>query len=197
MEKWKDIVGYEGCYQVSNYGRVRSGRRVNSYGRVVPAKLRKQTINKNGYAYVGLSKHGLRKNMTVHRLVAFAFVDNPKGYSTVNHKDENKLNNNSSNLEWMPLAENLRYGTHDARAMKNKPDMHGAKHFNYGRRGSNAATHKGRVIAINKYDPSILLEFDTAATASRELHISSGRICDAINGKAKSCGGYYWRRLDE
>lgn len=198
MELWKDVIGYEGLYQVSNKGNVRSLQRINCYGRTVPAKVRKICINKkNGYAYVNLSKYGKRKNIALHRLVAFAFVDNPNGYETVNHKDENKLNNTSDNLEWMSLADNLRYGTHDERARKNRPDMSGKNHFNYGLRGSRAKTHKGRVYAISKKDPSIRLEFDTAATASRELNLSSGQLCDAINGKAKSCGGYYWGRINE
>lgn len=134
--------------------------------------------------------------MSVHRLVAAAFVQRKDGANTVNHIDEDKQNNAASNLEWLTLSDNLNYGTHNTRAKANKKYHSGAEHPNYGLRGSEAHTHKGRVIAVSKSDPTKRLEFDTAATASRTLGLSSGRICDAINGKAKSCGGYYWSRCD-
>lgn len=196
MEIWKDIKGYEGIYQVSNIGRVRAVDRVNCYGRTCRGTLRKQNKNKNGYMYVNLSRGGKARNYCVHRLVATAFVDNPEQKPTVNHKNENKLDNRASNLEWMTLQENLAYGTHIERATRNKPDMSGPKHFNYGKRGAESHTHKGRVIGISITDPNNIIEFDTAATASRALGCSSGRLCEAINGKRKSYGGYYWRRTN-
>lgn len=195
MEIWKDIVGYEGLYQVSNLGNVRSLDRISPIGRKVRGRVRRQTLNnRNGYCYVSLCKNGSAKNYSVHRLVAMAFVENPDGKNTVNHINEIKTDNRSVNLEWMSLPENLRYGTHDERARKNKRDISGAKHPNFSRYGANAMTHKGKVIGVKKDDPTNVIVFDTAATASRALHISSGQLCEAINGKAKSCGGYYWRR---
>lgn len=135
MEIWKDIQGYEGKYQVSSEGRVRSVACLNSRGRRVQERIRRFCHNRNGYLYVNLCKDG-------------------------------------------------------------KPDISGKRHFNYGRRGANAKTHKGRVIGISKTNPSDIVEFETASVAARTLGISSGQLCDAINGKAKSCGGYYWRRLN-
>ena len=197
MENWKDIVGFEGMYQVSDLGNVRSLDRINSAGKKVKGRIIIQTVNKRtGYCYVHLCKNGKAYGVSVHRLVAKAFVNSQDGNDTVNHINEIKTDNRAINLEWLSLADNLRYGTHNERALKNKPDLSGARHPNYARRGSQALTHKGRVIGINKKDPNDIVVFDTAATASRELHISSGQLCDAINGKAKSCGGYYWRRED-
>ena len=196
MEHWKDICGYEGQYQVSDIGNVRSLDRVDSSGRCVKGRLRKVCVNRNGYAYVNLCKGGISKNIAVHRLVAAAFVDNPHGYLTVNHKNEVKTDNRADNLEWMDLPDNLRYGTHTERATANKPDCSGINHHNYGKYGAEAHTHKGCVVGVSKKDPSIIVIFDTAATAARTLNLSSGQLCDAINGKAKSCGGYYWSRRD-
>lgn len=197
MEIWKDIVGFEGLYQVSNSGRVRSLERV-TYGKRRPAMIRKPSINRvTGYCYINLCKDRVSRNYLLHRIVATAFVPNPHGYETVNHKNENKQDNRAENLEWMTLADNLRYGTHTERATRNKPPMIGESHPNFGKRGSAALTHKGRVVGTSKKDPSITVEFDTAATAARSLGISTGQLCDAINGKAKSCGGYTWRRINE
>lgn len=196
MEIWKDVVGYEGLYQVSTNGRVRSVGRVNSYGRRQKERIRRPTLNKNGYLYVCLRRDSESKNKLVHRMVAEAFIENPDGLRTVNHKNEVKTDNRADNLEWMSLADNLRYGTHVERATKNKPDMHGARHPNYGRRGAGAQTHKGKVIATKVADPSVVIEFDTAATAARELGINTGRLCETLQGKRKSYHGYYWRRED-
>lgn len=105
IEIWKDIDGYEGEYQVSNLGRVKSNK---SNGHIL-------TPFDNGYGYltVKLSKHCKVKKHKVHRLVAIAFLDNPNHQTDVNHKDGNKHNNNKSNLEWCSRSHNLRhaYGT--------------------------------------------------------------------------------------
>lgn len=195
-EIWRNVVGYEGLYQVSNLGRVRTLAHVTN-GKPHRARIRKLTRNpKTGYFLVNLSKDGKSKNLYVHRLVALAFVDNPDNKTTVNHKNEIKTDNRAENLEWMTLRENLRYGTHDERARLHKPDLNGENHFNYGKRGAESHTHKGKVVGVNIIDGSVV-EFDTAATASRALGISSGQLCDHLKGKYKSCGGYRWRRINE
>lgn len=100
-EIWKDIYGYEGIYQVSNFGQVR--RLCKNDNRVI-----KQEINR-GYKRVCLSYKNVKKHFLVHRLVAFAFIPNPNNYPIINHKDENKLNNNVDNLEWCTYSYNLSY----------------------------------------------------------------------------------------
>ena len=103
-EIWKDVVGYEGLYEVSNLGRVRRD-----------GKILKPTKIKNGYLYVGLHKNGIQKTVRVHRLVASAFIPNPQNLPCVNHKDEDKTNNAVDNLEWCTSQYNANYGTRNER----------------------------------------------------------------------------------
>lgn len=117
-EIWMDIKDFEGLYQVSNLGRVRSldkiilqhkyGASPNLYRR--KGKILKQAITKEGYYMVSLFDNNKGKSYLVHRLVATAFILNPNNYRVVNHKDENKLNNNLDNLEWCTDKYNLNYG---------------------------------------------------------------------------------------
>ncbi len=104
-EIWKPILGYEGLYEVSNLGKVRSLNWKNKKG-VVHELTYKLTRN---YFSVGLTKQGKQKWHKVHRLVATAFIDNPENKPQVNHKDCNKLNNCVSNLEWCTASENMRH----------------------------------------------------------------------------------------
>ena len=112
---WKDIAGYEGLYQVSNTGKVRSLDRVITYknGRQVfyKSKILKQYLGKDGYMYVHLYKDKKNKRCVVHRLVVQAFLENPNNWPQVNHKDENKTNNAVCNLEWCTAKYNSNYGT--------------------------------------------------------------------------------------
>ena len=102
QEQWKPIKGYEGKYDVSNFGRVRS------YYKGLHIKT--QRINNCGYCYVKLYVRGKRQKMArVHRLVAEAFIPNQDNMSDVNHKDMNKLNNHVSNLEWTSHADNVKH----------------------------------------------------------------------------------------
>ena len=110
MEIWKDIPGYEGIYQVSNWGNVRN---INYRG-TGSVKLLTPTLSV-GYPRVGLSKNGGVRGFHVHRLVGLAFIPNPHGYDCINHKDENRTNNRVENLEWCTKAYNNTYGTSQKR----------------------------------------------------------------------------------
>lgn len=105
-EIWKDIPDYEGLYQVSNLGRVKRIIFTNN-----KYNFEKETILKGwitrGYRYVSLCNNGFSKKYRVHRLVAEAFIPNPDNLPMINHKDENKQNNNAKNLEWCTQKENL------------------------------------------------------------------------------------------
>ena len=111
VEIWKDIRDYENLYQGSNLGRVKSIK----FGK---ERILKTFKNKDGYLQVGLWKNNKRKIFLVHRLVAQAFLDNPNNLPEVNHKDENKLNNVVSNLEWCDRTYNVNYGTAIERMIK-------------------------------------------------------------------------------
>lgn len=117
FEKWKDIVGYEGYYQISNFGRVKSLDRnetnVNGITRKLKGSLKGTFISNYGYVLVTLSKNCKNMAYAVHRLVAEAFILHPNYLDEVNHKDRNKKNNFLSNLEWCTSREN----THHARRM--------------------------------------------------------------------------------
>lgn len=110
-EIWKDIEGYEGLYQVSNMGRVRSLRR---------NIILKSKIERNGYERVRLCTNNIPKDYSVHRLVATAFISNPNNYPIVNHKDENRTNNCADNLEWCTQEYNVNYGTGIAKRVKSQ-----------------------------------------------------------------------------
>lgn len=99
-EEWRDVVGYEGLYQVSSYGRVKSLQ-------LGKETIMKHTPDKDGYRSIGLSKNGNPKGYQVHRLVAIAFIENKDNKETVNHVDGNKANNNFDNLEWNTRSENM------------------------------------------------------------------------------------------
>lgn len=117
-EVWKDIEGYEGLYQVSNFGRVRSLDRYVNHpkGKVLKkSKIISPGINKHNYKYVTLSKSNNKKTFRVHRLVAEAFIPNPLNLPCVNHKDEDKTNNHVDNLEWCTYEYNINYGTRTER----------------------------------------------------------------------------------
>ena len=114
MEEWKNVIGYEGLYEVSSYGRVRSLNRYVEYsnGRIClhKGKVLSPAKNRYGYLVVVLSCNEKRKTITVHRLVAQAFIPNPDDLLEVNHKDEDKTNNNVTNLEWCTAKYNSNYG---------------------------------------------------------------------------------------
>lgn len=123
-EEWKPIKGYEGIYEVSNMGRVKSLHR--SQGRIL-----KQDTKDNGYIQVSLNKDGVQSKKHVHRLVATAFIPNPHNKSEVNHIDGNKENNNADNLEWCTREYNMRHA--------------------YRNGLTNADIHKKSVILYKKY----------------------------------------------
>ena len=110
-EVWKDVAGYEGLYKVSNKGNIFSVERKNLRGRKIGGRTLKPRYDKDGYLRVTLCKNGKQKTRFIHRLVAGAFVPNPNGYSEINHRDENKVNNYANNLEWCTRKHNVNHGT--------------------------------------------------------------------------------------
>src|SRR5574344_917934 len=117
QEEWRDVVGYEGYYQVSNLGRVKSIERKICLetrnvrcSKTISSRILKQAEYRNGYLKVVLSKNGIHENKLVHRLVMESFKKDRNLSYQVNHKDENKKNNNIDNLEWCTNSYNINYG---------------------------------------------------------------------------------------
>ena len=164
-EIWKPIKESGGRYEVSNAGRVRSFARKNNPGRII-----KGQILKGGYRVVHLQINGGTKPLLVHRLVATAFIPNPKSLPQVNHKDENKQNNFSENLEWCTAAENLAYGTAPRRRQlsRSKP-------------------------CIGEWSDGTIRRYESTMQAERETGISHGHIGQVCNGVWRSAGKVKWR----
>lgn len=169
MEKWKYIEDYEGLYEVSNLGRVRS---------LYTGKILKPRTQGSGYLQVDLYKDGKKKNYFIHRLVALAFIpnDDPEHKTEVNHiNDEDKTDNRACNLNWMDHKQNVNWGTRNERSSQNRinhPDMS---------KTIRQMTLDGQVVAIW---PSIM-------EASRN-GFSQGNISNCCNGKIKTAYGYKW-----
>ena len=131
-EIWQDVKGFEGFYQISNLGNLKSLERVvrNVNGtRVVPEQLMKFTT-RSGYYNVILRKYGQRHSRQIHRLVAEAFIPNPQGHPIVNHKDFNKKNNCVENLEWCTQAHNIQWSKENlCKPTKNTYSSSGEKYI--------------------------------------------------------------------
>lgn len=183
-ENWKDILGYEGFYQVSNLGRVRSVDRIvkGVFGSIQHKKsvILAPAMNAAGYYFVVLTKNAKGKAFRVHRLVAEAFIPNPCNYPIINHKDENKLNNNVNNLEWCTYSYNTTYNNSMARRQntKNKNRSYGCEKKVY------QYSIDGHLIKIWKS----LIE------VSRELHVPWGNIANCCRGTKyrHTAYGYKW-----
>ena len=175
-EVWNDVPGYEGYYQVSNMGKVRSVPRIikiiwNGKEVLKPIKEREIALRKQngGYLLANLSVGGHRKECTVHRLVARAFIPNPNNLKEVNHIDGNKQNNDVSNLEWCDRSDNLR---HRARVLK----------------------QRGNAVKIRCVETGQV--FDAIKDAAKWAGVTDSAIGAALKaGDGRKCGGYQWKRL--
>lgn len=188
-EIWKDIAGYEGKYQVSNLGRVRSLDRYSWNGYkywLQRGKILKASSQKSGYLFVTLSKAGKTKPYRVHRLVAQAFIPNPNGWPQVSHKDEDVTNNKVENLEWCTAEYNINYGNHNQKIAKTlKQPKYQKIAIENGRKASKP------VIQLT-LDGKIVKYYNSQSEAARKNNIKSGGISDCCNKKIKYYEGYLW-----
>ena len=185
VEVWKDIKGYEGLYQVSNMGRVKSlerivtkknGRKYSVKERILKGRILKASTSQGGYLQVKLyNASGKRKGFFVHRLVCEAFHENPKNKPEVNHINEDKTDNRACNLEWATRKENLNHGTRRAREAKTKSKPVGQY------------TTDGKLIKV----------WQSTIEVQRQLGFSHGNISQAARGKLKTAYGYIWKYIDE
>lgn len=179
VEIWRPIPNYEGYYEASNLGRIRS---IYRYKRVL-----KPMISNTGYERVDLFKNRHRRQYSVHRLVAITFIDNSDDKPFVNHKDENKLNNRASNLEWVTHVENCNYGT----AIKRR-----VLHTDYSNRHSNLNQIKAASKPISQYtkDGQFIRNWSSASECSRATGLSVSSIRSVANGKRNSLFGYVFKK---
>ena len=170
-EIWKPIKGYEGLYEVSNLGRIKRLRRLitNQYNSFyIEEKILKPQKNRYGYLYINLYKNGIMKHITIHKLVAEAFLDNPNNLPQVNHKDENKQNNNVENLEFCDCKYNINFGTAIARRSKTI----------------------SKAVVQYTLDGTFVREWPSAMDAEREGGFRSECICMCCKGKIKTHKGF-------
>lgn len=186
-EIWKDIEGYEGLYQVSNMGRVKS----LNYHRTGKERILKLRKNRGGYLRVVLHKDGKGKDYYVHRLAANAFLENSKNLPQVNHIDQNKENNCINNLEFCSSKYNCNYGD---RSERQAEKMRGKKQSEEHVRKC-AEKRSKPVIGIDKVT-GLIVEFPSAKEAERQLGIANQSICACCKGRLKSTGGFYWYYAD-
>lgn len=184
-EIWKDIAGYEGLYQVSNLGNVKSlEHEIPQVRRTTPLIYHhKETMLKKHsdgrYLSVVLQRDGGRKRKLIHRLVAEAFIPNPNNFETINHKDEDKTNNYVDNLEWMSLQDNLLYGTRLERIRK--------KNLNNPKRAKR----------IGQYtmDGTLICEYPSYCETRRSGYYNIwGTVHNSHN--RHQAYGYVWKELD-
>ena len=194
IEVWRDVPGYEGKYQVSNTGQVRS----LNYMHTGKTKILKQDTSKRGYKRVILSKNGKVKAYSVHRLVAIAFIPNPNNWPQVNHKDENPANNFYKNLEWCTPKYNMNYGTRNERAgesMKGHEVTEATKKKISEAKKSKNNPNSKVVLMFSKND-EFIQRFDCVADANEFLGKprNNSNIYLCTIGINKTAYGYKWKR---
>ena len=170
-EEWKDIKGYEGFYQVSSLGRVRSVERIVKVGDFFVtrrSKIRKLNKRPNGYYGLLLSRDDTNVNFSIHRLVAEAFIPNPLCLPQINHKNENKADNRVENLEWCTAKYNSNYGTRKERVMQNNKRMQGKKIVCMDVNG-NILQHYPSVQSVKKNGHNVAL-VHACCTGARHTH---------------------------
>ena len=170
-EIWKPINGYEGKYEISNLGRIKSYAQDRTYG-----KIKTGNTVKRGYKSILLyDNNGNKKWRPVHKLVAETFLPNPCGYDQVNHKDENKANNCVENLEWCDNRYNHNYGT---------------RNFRVGLANRCCKTTSEKVYSIDMN--GIVSYYDSIGEAERQTGLSHSNIVRTLKGRSHMCGGRQW-----
>ena len=177
-EEWRDVVGYEGLYQVSSEGRVKSLERNIPHWRggerIQKERILKLKTNRYGYLIVGLYAGGKQKMFAVHRLVCQAFHENLDNKPQVNHLNEDKKDNRACNLEWCTCKENNNHGTRNVRMAKAQSKQVGQ------------FTREGKLIKI----------WPSTIEAQRQMVFNCGNISEVANGNRKTAHGFRWKYIE-
>lgn len=217
MEEWRDIEGYEGIYQVSNEGRVRSlDRYVNGNGRngclkLVKSKILKQSLHPFGYWQVNLHKDGVQKTEKIHQLVAKTFIPNPENKPHIDHINTIRTDNRVENLRWCTAKENVNNPLTYERIVKERQSE---KH-----RNASSKALKGRILSdewkkkisdtrkikeigcikVEQYSKECIYitTYNSIVEASDALGIEAGDISRCCSGIRKTCGGFKWKYAEE
>lgn len=186
-EKWRQVVGYEGLYEVSSCGRVKR-LPYNSRGKTIGHKrvfirhydggILKGTVCKNGYRRVTLTKNGKNKYYHVHAIVAKAFIPNPKHLPCINHKNEDKTDNRVENLEYCSFKYNNEYNGCKERARQTR------------------ILKIGRPCRATNIKDGSVRDFPSLSEAWRNLGISRSGIYSAVRKACKTCNGYIIDYID-
>lgn len=168
MEIWKDIVGFEGLYKISNEGNILS---------LLTDKVLSPYNNK-GYLMVRLYKNSKPSSLYVHRLVAQTFVENPNGYVEINHIDENKRNNHYSNLEWCSRVHNCNHGSRNDRI------------------GVASSVNKLIPVVQLSKEGNIINTFNSINEAGEYFGKNPSHISSCCTGKRKTAFGFVWKYLN-
>ena len=174
-EEWRDVVGYEGRYQVSSMGRVKSlERKVRHWRggeRIQKERILKPSNDRRGYLLVSLCDGEKRKTFSVHRLVCQAFHENPDNKPQVNHINEIKTDNRACNLEWCTCKQNVNHGTRTERSAKSRSKPVGQY------------TLDGELVKI----------WQSPCEAGKQIGLSDSHVSKAANGKLKTAYGFIWK----
>lgn len=176
-EIWKDIAGYEGLYQVSNLGGIKSLPRNSTRGGILKPLIHR------GYSSVELCKNNIKKRFRVHRLEAFAFLPNPKNKPYINHKNGIRNDNRLENIEWCTNSENQLHSYRELGRINHRPCL--------GKTGALCKNSR----PVNQYDlrGNFIKTWPGQSEAARQLGLYQTNISHACKGNYKSCGGYKWK----
>lgn len=179
-EIWKDILGFEGIYQASNFGRIKSLERIDALGHRLKEKILKTARDRYGYYQVELYKNSIGKMYLVHRLVWIAFNGQIPESMQVNHINEIKSDNRLKNLNLMTPKENTNWGTRNERVgkvLKNRKDL-------------------SKPVLQFTLDNILVKEYPSAKQVERELGFNQGNIVKCCNGKQKTAYNYKWQHKE-
>lgn len=171
-EIWKPVVGYEGMYEVSNLGNIKS----LNYNGTREKRVMKPTDFGGGYLRVKLWKNKTPKLFFVHRLVAQAFIPNPDNLPEINHKDENPSNNRVENLEWCDRKYNINYGTRTEKYIR-----------------TNTNGKKSKQVVQYSLDGEAIKVWPSTSEIQRQLGFRSGNISNCCKGRQKTAYGFIWQ----